>query len=255
MSAAGVNGARPDIVLLHGWGTTPHVWREVAPLLDRHFRVHAPGLPYSGEVQSHDAGTVEAIAERVAAWAPKACMVCGWSLGGAVALAWARRAPRQVARLALIATNPCFVQRADWPHGLEARAVHDFARGLVREPAAVLTRYITLQARGDVRAARVVRHLRQTLSQRPHQPDAAALQLGLTLLLRTDLRSVLPHITQPALLIHGARDRVVPLAAGEYLAQRLPNGRISLMANAAHAPFASDPEDACAQLARFFDER
>ena len=38
-----------------------------------------------------------------------------------------------------------------------------------------------------------------------------------------DLRSVLERIRQPVLVIHGARDAVVPLAAGEYLARALPN--------------------------------
>lgn len=253
MSSVEESGSGPDLVLLHGWGTNPHVWRELKKLLAARFRVHAPALPFGSGSDADGGETLERIADHVARRAPGLCAVCGWSLGGAVALAWAHRAPRQVSRLALIGTNSCFVQRADWPHALEPRAVQDFARGLVREPAAVLTRYIALQASGDARATRVARHLRQTLLHQRGEPDTAALQLGLSLLAQVDLRSALPQIPQPALVVHGARDAVVPLPAGEYLAQALPNARLVVMADAAHAPFASDPEGMSTQLSDFFE--
>lgn len=244
---------RPDVVLLHGWGTNRDVWREVGKRLAARFDVHAPVLPYSDAAISEDFSTVEDIAARIADRAPRRCMVCGWSLGGAVALAWALQAPEQVTRLALIATSPSFVRRADWPHALEARAVTNFAHSVVREPDAVLTRYIALQARGDVRAMRVARHLRQTLSRRS-RPGGGALQRGL-MLLKTDLRGVLARIVQPALVIHGARDTVVPLTAAEYLTQALPDARISVIAGAAHAPFISSPAEVSETLASFFDGR
>lgn len=245
-------GAR-DVVLLHGWGTNAAVWREVAKRLGPGFRTHAPLLPF-GASQPEAFASLDDIADHLARWAPPRCVVCGWSLGGVIALAWALRAPEQVTRLALIATSPCFVQRADWRYGLEPRAVRDFARGLARQPAGVLTRYIALQARGDIRAARVARHLRQTLTLAP-RPEAAALERGLALLCETDLRRTLLHIQQPVLAIHGARDAVVPAAAGEFVAQALPHARFSLIETAAHAPFASEPEIVSTQLSGFFHGR
>ena len=255
MNASGVSGSRPDVVLLHGWGTNAHVWRELAKLLARRYRVHTPALAWETHTGAHGGNALARMADRLAAGAPERCAVCGWSLGGAVAMTWALRAPGQVTQLAAIATSACFVQRPDWPHALEAWSVQDFARGLAREPSAVLIRYIALQARRDASAARVARHLRQTLSKAIGATDTWTLQRGLSLLLETDLRSVLERIRQPVLVIHGARDAVVPLAAGEYLARALPNARLSIQSGAGHVPFASDPEGVSAELTHFFDER
>ncbi|HET9665090.1 MAG TPA: alpha/beta fold hydrolase, partial [Burkholderiales bacterium] len=242
MNSGAATGSGSDVVLLHGWGTNASVWRSVVERLEARFRVHSPTLPFAAGRDTHDAATLEEIADSLAAGAPARCAVCGWSLGGVVALAWALRAPHQVSRLALIATSPCFVQRADWPHALEVEAMQALARGLMHDPAAVLRRYVALQAYGDVRTSRAARHLRQTLSGTVRQAEAMRLHSGLSFLQRTDLRSSLPHITQPTLVIHGDRDAVTPLAAGEHLARAIPGARLVVVAGAAHAPFASEPQ-------------
>lgn len=247
-------GDRPDVVLLHGWGMNSGVWSGVIPMLAPRFRLHALDLPGHGANDACLPDTIEALAEHVARTAPKRCAVCGWSLGGEVALAWARHTPRQVTRLALIATTPCFVQRDDWPHAVNPALLCDFSHALARDCDATLRRFIALQAHGDVRERQVARRLREVLTAH-RRLDAPALQQGLAILLRTDLRPQLHAITQPALVMHGDRDVVTPLAAGEHLSRALPGARLTVMRGAAHAPFASDPRDAGARLVEFFDER
>jgi pimeloyl-[acyl-carrier protein] methyl ester esterase len=246
-------GDGPDVVLLHGWGMNSGVWREVRRRLAARFRVHALNLPGHG---SSDAGTmdsIDALAHHVARALPERCAVCGWSLGGEVALAWAHQAPRQVTRLALIATSPCFTLRDDWPHALEPAAVREFSQALTRDCEATLRRFVSLQAQGDVHTARVMRLLRLAASEQ-RQPDALTLRQNLAILLSADLRPQLPAIQQPALVIHGDRDALVPLAAGKHLSQALPDARLAIIHGAAHAPFASNPEEVGALLLEFFDE-
>lgn len=247
-------GPVQDVVLLHGWGTTAAVWRGLAEHLAPRFRLHTPALPYAARGTAGEADTVEEAAERLASRSPERCAVCGWSLGALIALAWAARAPRQVCRLALIAASPCFVRKDGWPHALAATTVEDFARDLARDTASALTRYIALQALGDAHAASVARYLRATLSTTMHEADTTALQRGLSMLSRADLRPALDSIVQPTLVMHGERDAIAPPAAGRYLARALPSARIVIMEGAAHVPFASEPHQAHAQLASFFDE-
>ena len=59
----------------------------------------------------------------------------GWSLGGEVALAWARRAPRQVRRLALIATTPCFTSKSGWTCATSPAVLQEFGRSLAADRA------------------------------------------------------------------------------------------------------------------------
>jgi pimeloyl-[acyl-carrier protein] methyl ester esterase len=179
--------------------------------------------------------------------------VVGWSLGGQVALAWARSAPQQVARIALIAASPCFARRAGWPHAIAAEALAGFSRALAAERGGTLQRFISLQAQGDEKAGQVARQLRAAYAAR-EGPAPEALEGGLRILSETDMRDALSSIRQPVMVVHGDRDSLVPLAAGEYLSRRLFDARFLVLRGAGHAPFLSKPEETSAALLEFFDE-
>lgn len=248
------SGSGADVVLLHGWGMHGGVWRELALGLAQRFRVHVVDLPgYRASPACHPY-TLERIAAEVARQMPSPCAVCGWSFGGQVALAWAGAFPQQVARLALIATTPCFARRDDWPQAVEAGVLKNFAQALTTDRAGALKRFLSLQAVGDERAKEVTRQLRQNLSILANG-GLQVLKQGLELLLDVDLRERLSDIRQSALVLHGERDTLAPPAAGEYLAKVLPHARLVRLRGAAHAPFLSDPRRVGRLLAGFFDER
>ncbi len=242
-----------DLVLLHGWGAGAGIWRELAQRLARRFRVLALDLPGYGAQPACNPYTLDALADRVARLAPRRCGVIGWSLGGQVALAWARRARRQVERAAVIATTPCFTRRPGWPHGIERSVIEGFAQSLKEDPAALLERFSLLEARGDEAARRVALRLRAESAARG-TPVGGVLERGLDILLDADLRGGLGAVKQPVLVLHGARDGVVPAAAGRRLAAGLPHARFQLVRGCAHAPFLSQPARIAKALQAFFRE-
>jgi pimeloyl-[acyl-carrier protein] methyl ester esterase len=241
-------GERRDVVLLHGWAMTARVWKDFAARLEPRYRVHAPDLPGYGTAQGCEARTLAALAAVLARAAPARCQVVGWSLGGQVALAWARAAPQQVTRLALIGVTPCFVQRADWPHAVAADVLAAFSAGLDADTAGTLRRFVSLQAQDDEQERNVARQLRIALAS----GAGPALADGLRLLQETDLRDELGSIRQPALVLHGDRDRLVPPAAADYLSRRLPAAWLTAVRGAAHAPFLSRPAEVAAAVEEFF---
>lgn len=238
------------LVLLHGWGTHAGVWSDLIAGLELGHSVIAPDFPGDGAAESC---MVDGVIDRLAAIAPERCMVAGWSLGGQLALAWALRHPQQVARLGLIATTPRFVSTADWPHGMAEAALTGFAAELATDPAATLRRFLMLETQGDAQARTVARRLDAALAARP-VPAADMLMRTLEWLRDNDLRAELPQILQPALVIHGDRDRITPLAAGEHLARHLPHARLEVLGGAAHAPFVSDPQAVCCLITEFCHE-
>lgn len=249
-----VSGRGRDLVLLHGWGMHAGIWDALVPALSQRFRVHAVDLPGHGASASCDPYTLAQIAAELARQMPARCLVCGWSLGGQVALAWAGAAPRQVERLALVSTTPCFTRRADWPHAMEAAVLQDFAQALATEYEATLGRFLALQALGDAQARRVMRQLRQQLKAgllARGRPDARALEQGLQILRDTDMRGSMAAVRQPVMLIHGDRDTLAPLAAAEHLRDALPDARLAIMRGAAHAPFITDAQGFSAHLTEF----
>ena len=236
--------------MLHGWGMPASVFEELSEHLAPEFEVTAPDLPGYG-APSCEPYTLESVAGCVASQAPPRCFVVGWSLGAQVALEWARTKPAQVERLALVGGTPCFVQRADWTCAMEPTVFESFALALANDPGATLAHFAALQAHGDVEARRVTRRLRQAVSARA-LPALEVLQNGLRMLREDDLRPWLPAIGQPALVVQGERDRLVPAAAGEYLARALGDGKLTRVPRRSHAPFVSDARAVARALTEFF---
>ncbi len=79
--------------------------------------------------------------------------------------------------------------------------------------------FLALDTLGSAHARSELRSLRETLTARG-EPAPEALQQGLSLLERTDLRRALPQLARPSLWIAGQRDRLVP-AAGMHAAAAL----------------------------------
>jgi 2-succinyl-6-hydroxy-2,4-cyclohexadiene-1-carboxylate synthase len=97
-----------ELVLLHGFSGTHRAWDGVIAALDpQRYRPLALDLP--GHGQAADAPrpiTFAGCVEHVLARSPERFALCGYSLGGRVALHVALAAPERVARLVLISANP-----------------------------------------------------------------------------------------------------------------------------------------------------
>jgi 2-succinyl-6-hydroxy-2,4-cyclohexadiene-1-carboxylate synthase len=106
-SSRNYDGDVPEtVVLLHGFGGTRRTWDRVAALLDtERYRPLALDLPGHGEAAAERPLTFERCVEQVLAEAPERFVLCGYSLGGRVALRVALAAPQRVARLLLVACH------------------------------------------------------------------------------------------------------------------------------------------------------
>lgn len=241
------------MVLLHGWGMHGGIWSDLAARLGGEFDVLAPDLPGHGTAPLIEPYEIDVLVDLIAAAAPANCVVAGWSLGGQLALSWARRHPHQVKRLILIATTPRFVNAPDWEHGIAAEVLARFAAELAEDATGTLRRFLLLETQGDAQARAIARQLELALAARP-LPGIETLKRTLRWLQTTDMREELSGIAQPALILHGDRDQVVPATAGAYLASRLPQGRMEMLTGAAHAPFISDPQATSALMTGFCNE-
>jgi pimeloyl-[acyl-carrier protein] methyl ester esterase len=245
-----VSGHGTDLVLLHGWGMTAQVWVELATHLAPQFRVHRVDLPGYRRSSSITPYTLDAISDALAAICAPRATVCGWSLGGQLAIHWALRNPGQVERLVLIACTPHFVRAPDWQSGIEPAVFDAFVQALAHDPQEVLRRFSLLQAQGDVDARTVTRRLRECVATNG-EFDIAALAAGLQLLKNTDLRAELPGITQPVLIFHGEHDTVVAPGAAEYMQRTIAQATLTMIAGAAHAPFITQPQEIARRIAEF----
>jgi pimeloyl-[acyl-carrier protein] methyl ester esterase len=245
-----VTGAGPDLVLLHGWGLHGGAWGEVVPALAGHARVHTIDLPGHGHSQSAAMGDFDGAVDLVAAHVPAGAIVCGWSMGGLFAQRLARRHPSKVRRLALVGSTPRFVATDDWPHGMRASTLAAFGEELSTDITGTLDTFVKLNALNAARSRDSIREFASRLALRP-PPTAPALAHGLAWLRETDLRIDAPWIAAPALVMHGSRDALAPVAAGRWLAQAMPQAQLVVWEDAGHLPFFTHREAFVAALEAF----
>lgn len=241
----------PDLALLHGWGLGAGVWNEAAERLGERFRVHRVSLPgYDGS--EDDGGDFASTAAALAAALPAGTTLCGWSLGGILALAAAAARPGHFARLVLVGSTPKFVQAADWPCAQPPANHAVFSRAVLKAAEATLTRFVMLFNQGDDKARAVVRALAPLVAA--GLPPTPVLAKGLDWLRDVDLRAEVPGINVPTLVVHGENDPLMPLDAGKWLAANLPRARLECLAGCAHAPFLADPARFVQALTAFCHE-
>lgn len=238
------------LVLLHGWGMTPSVFDPLCARLRLRYRTCAVPLAGYGGAPVCEPYTLEGLEKAAARASPDRCLVIGWSLGAQVALAWARAVPQQVEKLVLIGATPCFAQRDDWSHAIDAGMLRDFSRALACDRERTLQRFASLQAQGERDSKAVARTLRAAAA--PSDTSVTTLQRGLDVLLEADMRGVLPSIAQAVLVVHGERDALAPPAAGVYLAGTLPRARLRMIEGAAHAPFVAHTDTVVDAIEAFF---
>ena len=266
-------GNGPDLALIHGWGLGSAAWEPVVAALAQRCRVHLIDLPgyampesrmdkrptNEHSQQAHEQSILEDTHCRTPSGAPYSppdfiqtsaaliehlpdgCILCGWSLGGMLALQAALLAKQRVKGLILIGSTPSFMQREGWPHAQPPALLDTFSDAVTKDATATLQRFVALLNQGDAQARSLGRAMiRQALAA--PLPDTTILLAGLGWLRDVDLRVRIPGITTPTLLIHGERDPLMPLAAAQWLKDELPQARLEIFPNAAHAPFLADPE-------------
>ncbi len=244
---------RPVLALVHGWGMNARVFDTLAEKLADDFEVCALDLPGHGGRDALPQNTLQSWADDLVQQLPDGALLLGWSLGGQVAMRAALDQPGKIARLILLASTPRFVAADGWAHGMALADLQAFGAALLTDPQATLLRFLGLQTRGMAGQKALLQSLQQTLLAAP-ETRAEALASGLDILRQADLRSELPRLTQPALILHGALDTLTPAAAGAWLAEVLPAARHVEFARAAHAPHLSHGEDVAAAIRRFAHE-
>lgn len=245
-------GSGRPLVLIHGWGMHGEVWSGVRDALAPHREVRVVDLPGMGYSPSCDPYHLTQLAAQVAAVVPPASTVCGWSLGGQVAMRLALDFPESVERLVLVGSTPRFVNGTDWQHGVSGQMFAQFADQVGADYYQTLTRFLGLQAMGGDATRQMVRDLRDRFMQRP-APTQQVMQAALQILLETDLRMEFSRLRLPVLLLHGERDMLAPVAAAHWLAGHLPETRLEVIAGASHAPFLSHPQRFITLLQSFLE--
>ncbi len=217
-----------SIVLLHGFSGTRHAWDRVTPLLDREtYLPVAIDLPGHGSaVDAPDPISFDGVVAHVLDASPERFALCGYSLGGRVALHVALAAPERVSRLLIIAASPGIedeVERAErraadnaLAERLESEPFEDFIERWRTQP---------LFAADPPQVGELARE-----DQRRNRPDALARVLrGLGTGEMQPLWGRLPELGMPVGILVGEWDEKF-VAIGRRMADAIAGSRLQIVA-------------------------
>jgi pimeloyl-ACP methyl ester carboxylesterase len=247
-------GDGPPLLLLHGFGGAAWNFTLLAASLPGR-RLVIPDLPGHGRSQPLPAASMSAFADAVGGLLAEPMPVLGHSMGGVVALRLAERRPDLVTGLVLAAP-------AGISSSTRSSEVSLALAGLV-QPARIAGRHVDRIARSERLRQLVFGRFEvadaEALAEqavygflRPSRQHTDALGAGLALA-RDDPRTCIGQVRCPALVLFGARDRVVPIEDGfEYA--RLLGAPLRLIADCGHLLIGERP-DVCARVVLDFCAR
>jgi 2-succinyl-6-hydroxy-2,4-cyclohexadiene-1-carboxylate synthase len=228
---------REDLVLLHGFAGTRRTWDGVLSHLPaERYRPLALDLPAHGSQAGADRPIdFDAAVESVLRRSPPRFALCGYSLGGRLALHVALAAPERVASLALVASGPGIEDPAERAERraadraladeIEDSSIDRFAERWCAQP-------MFLRDPAQVQALARADYLRND------PVDLAAVLRGLGQGEMASLWERLGELTLPVTAIAGERDAKLQ-AIARRMVGLLPDGRLEIVAGGHRLPLES----------------
>lgn len=228
---------REDLVLLHGFAGTRRTWDGVlSHLRGERYRPLALDLPGHGELAGAPgpidfASCVASVLDR----SPDRFVLCGYSMGGRIALQLALSAPQRVRRLVLAACSPGIEDAAE----RERRRAADraLADAVAREPIERFVRRWCAQPMFAHDPAEVDALARADYRRNDPRQVAAVLR-GLGTGEMTPLWSRLGELTMPVTLLAGDRDEKFQ-GIVRRMAELLPDAAVQIVPGGHRVPLES----------------
>lgn len=228
------------LVLLHGYPLDHHVWDDIVPILEDTFDVILPDLRGFGGSRKVDTPTMDDYAADIAGLLDqlgiqKAAIV-GHSMGGYVALAFARLYPERVSGLGLVSSQVL----ADPPDRKEGRyksaaeVSEKGIKGVVETMAPKFTSDERLQAIA-----------RETMER---QQPAAYIGALKAMAERADFTPLLSSFKFPVVIVHGKADALIPVDRAREVKSAIPQAHLVELESAGHIPMLEEKEETAKAL-------
>jgi pimeloyl-ACP methyl ester carboxylesterase len=236
-------GEGPPLLFIHGlWGSGRFFHRQL-PYFSERYRTILLDLRGHGGSEHTAGGHVVAQHARDVRGVLKELdlddvVVAGWSMGTLVMLDYVEQFGTDKLRALIdIDQSPTDFKAPDWPHGLfDLPTLREVHTGVQTDHAATVEHMVPLMFKeppSDDDRAWIVEEL-----LRLPPGIAGSILFDQTL---ADYRETLSKMSIPTLLCYGRGD-TVPVAAGEYMRDRMPNARLVVFEESNHCPFLEEPD-------------
>lgn len=241
-------GEGPTVILIHGLGDNTDIWQATLEALATKYRVIAYDQLGFGKSDkpfiSYRIGTmVDFLDGFMKALHIEHASLVGNSMGGWVAVDFALRYPEKVDRLALISA----AGYASWPSPDVANALRLATRADFRK--------LNMLAFSDGEAFSSDAVIDEMFAQHIAANDNHAIQQLLDSAARREdvVDDTVKKIAQPALIVWGRADRLVPLSYGARFHKDIRNSELHIIENCGHMPQVECPNALNPKLLQFLE--
>ena len=222
-------GKGSPLVLLHGYPLDHQLWDQVVPLLEATFDLILPDLrgfgesttvntPYTMDDYASDiAGLLDNLGIQKAA-------IVGHSMGGYVALAFARLYPQRVSALGLVSTQ-ALADPADRKEGRYKSATDVTENGIAGVVATMTPKFTS-----DERLQAVAREMME------RQKPAAYIGALKAMAERMDASPLLAPFNFPIVIVHGTADALIPIDRAREVKAAVPKAHLAELSDVGHMP-------------------
>lgn len=228
-------GTGTHLILIHGYPLDHSIWEQVIPLLDESFDVIAPDLRGFGESRSTDqeygmdayagdlAGLMDALDIQQA-------VLAGHSMGGYVALAFARIYPARIRGLALVSSQG----PADPPDRKAGR--YKTAEEVSRSGVGGVAEGMALKLSADP----VLQAFSKDLINK--QSSLGVIGALNAMAGRADSMDLLKSFQLPLVLVHGEADALISIERASEIESAVLQARLFKLPGVGHLPMLEAPE-------------
>ena len=223
------HGNGTPLVLLHGFPLDHHLWDEIVPLLKDSFDLIIPDLRGFGESETIDTPyTMEDYASDITGLLDhlgiQKAAVVGHSMGGYVALAFARTYPERVSGLALVSSQA----PADPPERKEGR--YKSAADVAEKGISGVVETMAPKFTSDPRLQAVASEIMEK------QKPAAYIGALKAMAERADSTPILSTFTFPLVIIHGDEDALISVDRAREVKASIPGSHYAELRGIGHVP-------------------
>ena len=237
-------GHGAPLVLIHGYPLDHSIWDPLAPFLEHNFDLIIPDLRGFGasDAMQADHSIVDYasdIAGLLTHLGIRKAYIAGHSMGGYVALAFAREYEERVSGLAMVSSQ----MAADTPERKEGRIAT--AKQVLQTGAGPVAEAMAPKLSAQPQWQEFARGL---ILRQPPAGIAAALY---AMAGRPDSSEMLSAFPFPVVIVHGDADELIPVQKGREMKSALPAAHFVELPGAGHLLMMEKPEQV-AQALKFF---
>jgi 3-oxoadipate enol-lactonase len=246
-----IHGEGPPLILIGGLGFGRWGFFKQIPALSRHFRTITFDVRGERDLEGGVSDLVDDVVALLDHLRIRKAHVLGTSLGGFVAQELAIKRPDLVDRLVLVCTS----YGGRGPEAMSPRALSDMIGLPSLSVERAVRRGLETATSEAYRAKHPEEFERIVRWRTADSPSLSTYYEQMRAGARFDVSRDVGRITSPALVIHGAEDRYVPVANAAALAEAIPDAKLRVLDNAGHLVFIERFADVNREVVTFLKPR